>query len=216
MKILVINPNTSAEMSTTIDSTAKEYASPGTEITTVNPQHGPDFIANAYHAALQAPRVVELVEKNKANYDYFIIACYSDPGLEACRVITRNVIGIGEAAIMTACVLARRFSFLCVTKGTAQSISERLRVLGIDQSRCASVRVVGSGTSDEIMKRRREMLDVYFQASQQCVDEDGAGALILYCAGISDLKGSLEKRLAVPVISGVVSAIKVAEQLTTW
>ncbi len=60
------------------------------------------------------------------------------------------------------------------------------------------------------------MLDVYFQASQQCVDDDGAGALILYCAGISDLKGSLEKRLAVPVISGVVSAIKVAEQLTTW
>lgn len=215
LKILIINPNTSVEMSRTIDSTAKKCASPGTEVTTVNPPDGPEFIANAYHAALQAPKVLELVEKNKSNYDCFIIACGADPGLEACRIVTKNVVGIGEAAIMTACAVAKRFSFLTVTKGGESSVLERLRCLGIDQSRCASVRVVGSGISDEIVKKRKEMLDVYCEVGQKCVEEDGAGALILVCAGMSDLKEYLEERLKVPVIIGVVSAIKIVEQLST-
>lgn len=215
MKVLIINPNTSVEMTKTIDSTAKKYASANTEIITVNPPDGPEFIANAYHVALQAPKVTELVEKNKMNYDHFIIACGADPGLEACRIVTKNVIGIGEAATMTACAVARRFSFLTVMKGGIPSLSERLRCLGIDQSRCASVRFVGSGLNDEIVRRRHEMLDVYCQVGQKCIDEDGAGALILVCAGMSDLKEYLEERLKIPVISGVVSAVKVVEQFPT-
>ena len=119
MKILIINPNTSVEMTKAIDTTAKRYASPGTEITTLNPADGPDYIGNAYDRALQAPKVVALVENNKTNYDYFVIACGSDPGLEACRVVTRKIIGIGEAAIMTACAVANRFSFLSTTVESA-------------------------------------------------------------------------------------------------
>lgn len=215
MRILIINPNISVEMSKAIDRTAKKYASPGTEITTVNPQDGPDFIANAYHAALQAPKVVDLVKKNKSNYDCFIIACGADPGLEACRIVTKNVIGTGEAAIMTASTVANRFSFLTPLKEGALFRRERLRCLGLDQGRCASVRTVGSGIDDEIVSRRNEMFDVYYQVGQKCVDEDGAGALILSCAGMCDLKERLEKCLKIPVFSGVESAVKIAEQLPT-
>ena len=78
------------------------------------------------------------------------------------------------------------------------------------------MRVVGSGINDEIVKKRKEMLDVYCQVGQKCVDEDGAGALILVCAGMSDLKEYLEEHLKVPVISGVVSAVKIVEQLPAW
>ena len=152
MKILIINPNTSVEMSKTIDGTAKKYASAGTEITTVNPQDGPDFIANAYHIAIQTPKIVDLVEKNKTNYDYFIIACGYDPGLDGCRIVTKNVIGIGEAAIMTACAVAKRFSFLSSTGESAAAVPDKLRSLGIDPSRCASARPIG--TSDEVVKKR--------------------------------------------------------------
>lgn len=213
MRILIINPNTSNEMSKTIDSTAKKYASYGTEITTVNPQDGPDFIANAYHAAQQAPKVTDLVKKNISNYTCFIIACGADPGLEACRLVTKNVIGTGEAAIMTACAVAQRFSFLTPLRGGVLSRRERLRCLGIDQSRCASVRVVGSGIDDEIVRKRNEMFEIYCQVGQKCVDEDSAGAIVLTCAGMSDLKERLEKRLKVPVFSGVESAVKIVEQL---
>jgi allantoin racemase len=213
LKILIINPNTSVEMSKTIENTAKKFASKGTEITTVNPQDGPDFIANPYHAALQAPRVIDLVKNSINSYACFIIACGVDPGLEACRSVTKNVLGAGEAAVMTACAVAQRFSFLTPLKGGILARRERLRCLGIDQNRCASVRIVGSGLGDEIVRKRNEMFEVYCRVGQQCVDEDGAGVLVLTCAGMSDLKERLEERLKIPVFSGVECAVKIAEQL---
>ena len=211
MRILIINPNTSVEMLKTIDAVAKKYACAGTEITAVNTPDGPEFIADAYDTALQAPKVINLVEKNKEKYDCFIVACGYDPGLEGCRVVTRNVIGIGEAAIMTACAVAKRFSYLNPTPASAAAVPGRLRSLGIDPSRCASARAVG--TSDEVVKKRFEMLNLYRQAGQKCVEEDGAGAIILSCAGMSDLTEQLEQHLKVPVIAGVISAVKIAEQL---
>ena len=210
MRILIINPNSSVEMTKTMDSAAKKYAMPGMEITSVNPPDGPAFIANAHDSEIQVPKVIGIIEENKDNYDYFILACGYDPGIDSCRLVSKNIIGIGEAAILTACSVARRFSFLSTTAESAASVPEKLRSLGIDPGRCASARPVG--TSDEIVKKRHEMFDVYCEVGRRCVDEDGAGALILSCAGMSDLKESLEQRLKVPVIAGVISAIKIAEQ----
>lgn len=73
MKILIINPNSSVEMTQTIDSEAKKHASPETEITTVNPPDGPAFMSNDYHSAIQIPKVLGILEKKKNDYDYFIL-----------------------------------------------------------------------------------------------------------------------------------------------
>ena len=208
---MIINPNSSAEMTKTIDSEARKYASPRTEITTINPPDGPAFMSNAYHSAIQTPKVLDILKKNKNSYDYFILACGLDPGLDACRVVVKNIIGMGEAAIMTACAVAKRFSFLSSTPEIAAAVPERLRSLGIDLTRCASARPVG--TSDEIVKKRFEMLDLYCQVGQKCI-EDGAGAIILSCAGMSDIKEDLEQHLKIPVIAGVISAIRIAEQFS--
>lgn len=212
MKILIINPNTSTEMTKTMDRAAKKYASPGTEITTVNPPDGPAFMSNAYHSAIQTPKVLDILEKNKSSYDYFILACGLDPGLDACRTVVKNIIGMGEAAIMTACAVAKRFSFLSTTEESAAAVPDKLRSLGIDLSRCASARAVG--TSDEIVKKRHEMFDVYCRVGKKCIEEDGAGALVFSCAGMSDIKERLEQQLKVPVIAGLVSALKIAEQFS--
>lgn len=213
MRILMINPNTSEEMSKTIDSIARKYAFPATEITTVNPKEGPDHLSNLYDYAIQAPKVIELIEQNKKDYDFFVIACASDPGLEACRLITKNVIGIGEAAYMTACAVAKKFSVIYELKQGEPVIRERIRRYGIDQSRCVSVKVIGRGDA-EIVKKRNEMFDIYYQAGKKCVEEDGAGALVLSCAGMADLKERLEEALKVPAFSGVECAVKIAEQIS--
>lgn len=212
MRILFINPNTSAEMTHTIDVTTKKYASPGTTVASVNPEEGPVFIGNAYDCAMVVPPTLDIVRKNLNNFDFFVIACGFDPGVEACRTLTRNVIGIGEASIMTACSLAKRFSYLNTTPGSAAAVPERMKLLGLDMSRLASARAVG--TSDEIVKKRRENFDVYVRMGEKCIKEDGAGALILSCAGMSDIAADLQKALKVPVIAGAVAAMKIAEQFT--
>ncbi len=213
MRILVINPNTSLEMTSTVRVTANKYASPRTNVIVVNSQEGPECIANPYDIVIQVPRTMDIIRRNQADYDYFIIACAADPGVDACRGITPNVIGIGEAAIMSACAVAKRFSFIYEIEGGEVRLRERLRRFGIEPTRCASVKVLGSGGNHDIVARRHEMFDVYLRAGRECVERDGAGAIILCCAGMSDLKEPLEKQLGVPIFSGVESAIKFAEQV---
>lgn len=209
MKILIINPNTSEDMTNTIDGAAKKYAQPGTEITTVMPADGPDFLDTAYEQAIQIPKVLDIVKENKDKHDYFIIACGYDPGLDACRTITPNVIGIGEAAIMTACAVARKFSFLNSTPSSAAAVPDRLHALGIDPGRCASARPIGNDSS--MVEKRHERFESYVKLGKKLI-EDGAGAIVPTCAGMSDLKEDLEQRLGIPVIPGAVAAVKMAEQ----
>ena len=49
---------------------------------------------------------------------------------------------------------------------------------------------------------------------RRAVDEDGAEAVILGCAGMADLAKHLADRSGVPVIEGVSAAIKLLEALT--
>ena len=58
------------------------------------------------------------------------------------------------------------------------------------------------------------MFEVYCTVGQKCI-EDGAGALIFSCAGMSDIKERLEQYLKVPVIAGVISAVRIAEQFSS-
>jgi len=209
MKLLIINPNTSQDMTNAVDAAAKKYAQPETEITTVMPVDGPGFLDTAYERAIQIPKELAIVKENKDKYDFFIIACGYDPGIDACRTITPNVIGIGEAAIMTACIVARKFAFLSSTPSSADAVPERLRALGIDPDRCVSSRPIGNDST--MVEKRHERFEMYVELGKNLI-KDGAGAIILSCAGMSDLKEKLEQRLGVPVIPGVVAAVKIAEQ----
>jgi len=47
------------------------------------------------------------------------------------------------------------------------------------------------------------------------IEQDGAEALILGCAGMADYAEQLEKNIGVPVFEGVTSALKMAEGLVS-
>ncbi|MFI4998000.1 MAG: aspartate/glutamate racemase family protein, partial [Hyphomicrobiales bacterium] len=55
MKILVVNPNTTAAMTATITAAARAAAAPGTEIVAVTSQMGPASIEGYYDEALSLP-----------------------------------------------------------------------------------------------------------------------------------------------------------------
>ena len=56
MKILVVNPNTSVEMTARIDGIAKKHTLPDTRIVTVCSAEGPRSIESAYEESLVARR----------------------------------------------------------------------------------------------------------------------------------------------------------------
>ncbi|HEY9646042.1 MAG TPA: aspartate/glutamate racemase family protein, partial [Chroococcidiopsis sp.] len=88
MRIKVINPNTSREMTHSIGQIAIAHAAPGTEVVTVCPPLGPVSIESYYDEYLAIPQVLAEVQRDEADFDGFVLACWGDPGADGVREIT--------------------------------------------------------------------------------------------------------------------------------
>ena len=69
MKILVINPNTTLEMTKSIGEMAEKYCMQSTKITAISPEWGPRSIEGHFEEYLSAMAPVETVAKFKEDYD---------------------------------------------------------------------------------------------------------------------------------------------------
>ena len=88
MRIKVINPNTTLEMTEGIGEAARSVARPGTEIVNVSPEFGPTSIESYYDEYVAACGVLDEVRKGEEeDIDAYVIACYGDPGLHKCVAI---------------------------------------------------------------------------------------------------------------------------------
>lgn len=211
MKIKIINPNTTWNMTLEIEKAAKQFARPDTEITAVSPESGPVSIESMYDEALAQPGVLEEIKKGlKDGFDGFILACFGDPALYAAREVSDiPVIGIAEAAMLMACMLGNKFSILTVLKRIIPMMEEVVMKYGL-KSRCASVRATDLSVlelEEDIDKTKKILLE----EGRKAINEDGAEVLLLGCAGMAGLDTELEKELGVPVIDGTVAAVKFLE-----
>lgn len=212
MRILVINPNTSKAMTDDIAETARRYARPDTEIVAKSPSFGPRSIEGHFEESIAAMATVEEVAKNRDDYDAFVVACFGDPGVYACREVTdKPVIGIAEAAMRMSGFLGHSFSIVTVLDRTKPLMEDLVRTVGME-SRCASVRC--SGVSVLSLEENPEgALDDLVAEAQKAVEEDGAESILLGCAGMGPLEERIMAEVDVPVLDGTVCAVKIAEAL---
>jgi allantoin racemase len=212
MRILVINPNTSEEMTRDIADEAQRYARPGTVIETVSPAWGPRSIEGHYDDYVAAVATLEVVRKRAAEFDGVVVACFGDPGLFAAREVSPvPVVGIAEASMLVACTIAHRFSVVTVLPRVKPWIEDTVRLHGLD-ARCASVRTTPLTVLDcerDPAAAQREIV----VASRLAIEEDGAEAICLGCAGMGALDKAVEAELGVPVLDGVACGVKLLEGL---
>jgi allantoin racemase len=211
VKLLVVNPNTTAGMTERIGLAARAVAAAQTEITAVNPISGPISIEGYFDEAFAVPGMLEEILKGeKAGTDATIIACFDDTGLEAARCCaTGPVIGIGEAAFHLASMLAHRFSVVTTLSRSIGAIENNLLKYGL-ASRCAKVRAceVPVLSLDDPTSNASALISAEIELGKQ---EDKAEAIVLGCAGMADLAARLSQKHGLPVIDGVASAVKLAE-----
>lgn len=212
MRILVINPNTSDEMTRDIHEEATRYARPGTEVETVSPAWGPRSIEGHYDDVVAAGAMLEVVRERSSDFDGIVIACFGDPGLFAAREVSRvPVVGIAEASMLVACTIAHRFSVVTVLPRVKPWIEDTVRLHGLG-ARCASVRTTPLTVLEcerDPTAAEREIV----RAGKLAIEEDGAEAICLGCAGMGPLDKAVEKALGVPVLDGVACAVKLLEGL---
>jgi allantoin racemase len=213
MRILVINPNTTASMTEKIGIAASEVAGAGTEIVARNPETGPASIQGPEDGEAALPGLFAEIDKaNGEDFDAVIIACFDDTGLyEARKRTTRPVIGIGEAGFHAATLIAGRFSVVTTLSVSVPVIEDNIVTYGFDK-RCVRVRA----SEVPVLELERPGSDACQTISLEiatALKDDGVDAIVLGCAGMADLAHQLGLEHGVPVIDGVAAAVKLAEML---
>lgn len=214
MKIKIINPNTTQAMTGSIREMAEKYADEGTEIIAVSPATGPDSIETFIDEYLAVPGVIqEIIKGDKdEDVDAFIIACFGDPGLQAAREATdKPVLGIAESAITTAKFIAPYFSVVSVLDRSRKMTEDLVRDYGAEPF-CKSIRSTGLSVL-EFGKNPQKGLEALLEQARKAVKEDGAECILLGCAGFVDFVEKMREELGVPVLDGVMPAVKLAEAL---
>ncbi|WP_085027941.1 aspartate/glutamate racemase family protein [Ensifer aridi] len=212
MRILVINPNTTASMTEKIGKAAKAAASPTTEIVAVNPHDGPPSIEGYYDEVFVVPGIIAEMAKAGA-VDAYVIACFDDTGLDAARCATEMpVIGIGEAAFHLATLIAGKFSVVTTLARSIPAIEHNLGKYGL-ASRCANVRASDVAVLDLELPGSDARSRVSAEIAR-AIAEDRAEAIVLGCAGMADLAHALSLEHGVPVLDGVACAVRLAETLS--
>ena len=100
MKILVINPNTTASMTKKIALAARAVARPDTEILATNSKKGPASIQGFLDVANCLTGLLEEVKLYR-DVDAIVIACFDDTGLDAVRsMVSVQSLGLEKLHIM--------------------------------------------------------------------------------------------------------------------
>ena len=215
MRILVINPNSTASMTAAIGAAARRAAAPGTAIAAVNPPEGPAAIQGAEDGAAALPGLFAVFEREVLqahSCDAVVIACFDDTGLAELKARSPvPVVGIGEAGFLAAMLVAERFSVVTTLAVSLPVIEANLAAYGW-AGRCARVRASGVPVLD-LEGAEAKVVETVAAEIARAVAEDGCAAIVLGCAGMAELAQEMTERFGLPVIDGVTAAVAFCEAL---
>lgn len=203
--IVVINPNSNQVVTDGLEQALAAFHK-AVEIECVTLTEGPFGIESQYDVDQVALPLAALV-KSRPDASAFVIACYSDPGLDLCRATASvPVFGIQESGVLTALARGDRFGVLAIAEASIPRHLRYLRRMGVIErlagERALNMSVDESARGEGTLKRLSEV--------GQGLVADGADVLILGCAGMARHRTTLEARLERPVIDPTQAAVAMA------
>ncbi|MCW2524002.1 MAG: Asp/Glu/hydantoin racemase [Frankiales bacterium] len=210
MRILVVNPNTSATMTAEIAAAARRAAAPGTVILAVQPFFGPVAIDSAAESYLSAVAVMDRILAVDEHYDAVVLAGFGEHGRDGVQeLLSVPVFDIAESAAQVALMLGRSYSVITTLQRSVGAIEDRLALAGL-AARCASVRASGLSTAEVDADPAAAQAAILEQA-RKSVSADFAEVICLGCGGMAGLAEAITAELGVPVIDGVAAAVALAQ-----
>lgn len=205
-RIVIINPNATAAMTTEMVEIGQSFAPPDVEIVGMTNAAGPAAIQGAADAAACLPGLFALTQApSVAEAAALIIGCFDDTGLEEIRARMRcPVIGLGEAGLLAATLAASRFAVLTTTDGSVPVIQANIGQMSL-ASRCDAVKAAGVPVLD-LADRMQDLKS----ALRSLSTETGTGAIVLGCAGMGRIAGQLAEVGLPPLVDPVRAAVTLA------
>lgn len=186
MRLLLINPNTTEAMTAQMTRVAGEVAGPETEIIPVTATRGVPYIASRAEAQIAGTEVLEMIATFGADADAVIIAAFGDPGCVAAReLFDMPVVGMAEAAAMSAALLGDRFSVVTFSPVMVRWYEECIAQTGL-AARFTGVRCPDT-PPDKLDNVAEDLRADLIGLAEQATTKDGADVVILGGAPLAGL-----------------------------
>ena len=210
----MLNPNTTPAVTALLHAAGERVISPGTELVPATAARGVPYIATRAEAQIGGAIALEMLAEAAADFDAAVIAAFGDPGLFGARELFNiPIVGMAEAAMLTACMLGRRFAIVTFARALAPWYQECVSMHGLD-ARCAGIRTL-DGAFQSISDVQAEKEDLLVTLANRAVEQDEADVVILSGAPLAGLAQKVGDRIPVPVVDPIGAAVRQAETLAT-
>jgi len=212
MKLLIINPNTTRQVTDTIGAAARAAASAGTEIVMATARFGADVISSRAEDIVAAHAALEVAAQHDGKCDAVIIAASWDSGLLGIREALKvPVVGLTESAATIATLLGDRFGLVTFGARSVPCYRNRIKSYGMGE------RLAGIGCVDidrtRMYSDRAATVAKIVECARHLIEQHGAEVIIPSGAVTAGLHAEIQALLPVPVIDAASCAVQLAESL---
>jgi len=205
-RILVINPNSSASCTGGIAAALSGFRGPGLpRIEVVRLPEGPPAIVTWRDWSGVAEPLCRLAEREAAAA--YVIACVSDPGVDAVRLVTpAPVFGALRSAVAAAIARADRFGIIAMADASLARQRRALSAMGVEARLAGHVPLnLDMEVLTDPVAPRAALRD-----AARRIAAAGAEAIILGCAGMAGHRAFAEDAAGLPVIEPCQAAVALA------
>jgi Asp/Glu/hydantoin racemase len=204
-RILFLNPNANTACGEGISSAVERFRSTGgPDIDVISLADGPEAIVSwrDWHQAVEP--LCRAVGREKA--DFYIVACASDPGIEAVQAETNApVLGAFRAAVSVAATIGR-FGVIALAEASKGRHLLALRQIGLEQRLAGEIAMnVSIPTLLDPNLARGKLIETAIALKGQ-----GAEAIILGCTGMAHHRAAIASACGLPVIDPCQAAAGIA------
>lgn len=152
--LLLINPNTSAEITETIRQLALAEIGDRATLTAVTAPFGARYIASRTAVAIAAHAVIDAYAEATADgtsYDAVIVACFGDPGLDALKEITNvPVLGFADGGLISAASQPGSFAIATIGESWRDMLAELTLRRGLSDRLAGIILIDENGRAPEL------------------------------------------------------------------
>tara|TARA_E500000178_G_C16964185_1_gene727552 strand:- start:808 stop:1461 length:654 start_codon:yes stop_codon:yes gene_type:complete len=205
IKIGLINPNSTEDMTVSCAEQAKKCLTPGFEIVSYTNKTGPRAIQGLKDNKIAEQGTIELA---KANYslDGIIIGCFDDTALEKCvGLISKPVIGLGQASYYMSHLKSGFFSVLTTMEDSVPIIQNNISRLGFNKW-CLGV----YASNLEVLALEYEQersVAILKERIKKITEFHGPHSIALGCAGMTKVFKALNKTGTAPLIDPIKASV---------
>lgn len=176
------------------------------------------ILGHLYVDMLRTIEMVEgIVQAEREGYDAAVVGCFGDPCLDVMEALVDiPVVGPGKAAILMAQTFGNKMAFITIPNWE-KTIEKMIKAYGIQDLVIHNRPVRALKISLEQFKEENQVLNNFLDLAKEAI-KDGADVILAACCNtstfftykeVTDIDG-------IPIIDGVIAALKWAESLVDF